>query len=113
MNGERLFRILGLVDEDLIEEAASPVPRRRRAIGRAAAAAACAVLVCGAGLAWLVTGGFRGYGSSAPGESGSGIAHESEPLGSEGTAFMSYEGPVFPLATTGEAPGRTAERAIT
>ena len=31
MNGERLFRILGLVDEDLIEEAASPAPRRRRA----------------------------------------------------------------------------------
>lgn len=113
MNGERLFRILGLVDEDLIEEAASPVPRRWRAIGRAAAAAACAVLVCGAGLAWLVTGGFRGYGSSAPGESGSGIAHESEPLGSEGTAFMSYAGPVFPLATTEEAPGLTAERTIT
>ena len=113
MNGERLFRILVLVDEDLIEEAASPVPRRRRAIGRAAAAAACAVLVCGAGLAWLVTGGFRGYGSSAPGESGSGIAHESEPLGSEGTAFMSYAGPVFPLATTEEAPGLTAERTIT
>ena len=71
MKGERLFRILGLIDEDLIDEAApTAAVRRQKPVWRKAlAAAACLTLVCGFSLAWLVTGGFRGMGSSAPGES--------------------------------------------
>ena len=62
MKAERLFRVLGLVDEDLIEEAASPTARQRNfPLRKALAAAACLVLVCG--VSWLVTGGFRGMGN--------------------------------------------------
>ena len=114
MKGERLFRILGLIDEDLIDEAAptAAVSRRKPVWRKALAAAACLTLVCGLSLAWLVTGGFRGMGSSAPGDSsgsssGGGSGHE------EGTAFMSYAGPVFPLTLAEESEGLTAERTIT
>lgn len=119
MKRERLFRILGLVDEDLIEEAdtaSSPAAVQRRRLGRIAAAAACVTLVCGATLSWFVTGGFRGFGAAqTPGESGSssGIVHDTEPLSVEGTTFMSYAGPVFPLATLETHEGLTASRHIT
>lgn len=118
MKAERLFRVLGLVDEDLIEEAASPaVCQRKFPLRKALTAAACLVLVCGVSFAWLVTGGFHGMGSSAPGESsgssGSGIATDNEPLHVDGTTFMSYAGPVFPLTLTEEAEGLTAERKTT
>lgn len=119
MKRERLFRILGLVDEDLLEEAdtaSSPAAVQRRRLGRIAAAAACVTLVCGVTLSWFVTGGFRGFGAAqAPGESGggSGIAHDAEPLSVEGTTFMSYAGPVFPLATLESHEGLTASRRIT
>ena len=68
MKSERLFRILGLIDEELIDEAAptAAVPRRKNVWRKALAAAACLTLVCGFSLAWLVTGGFRGMGASAP-----------------------------------------------
>ncbi|SFP40403.1 hypothetical protein SAMN05216343_10715 [Oscillibacter sp. PC13] len=119
MSGERLFRILGLVDEDLIEEAgtdSSPTAIQRRSTpwGRYLAAAACLTLMCGLGLAWLVTGGFHGMGAAAPGESsgaGGGIAHDNEPLYTDGsTVFMSYAGPVLPMTTEESDPGLTAER---
>ena len=111
MKAERLFRVLGLVDEDLIEEAASPAACQQKfPLRKALAAAACLALVCGFSLAWLVTGGFRGMGSSAPDESGSGIATDNEPSSEKGTTFMSYAGPVFPLTLTKEAEGLAAER---
>ena len=119
MKREHLFRILGLVDEDLIEEAdtaSSPAAVQRRRLGHIAAAAACVTLVCGATLSWFITGGFRGFGAAqAPGESGggSGIAHDAEPLSVEGTTFMSYAGPVFPLATLESHEGLTASRRVT
>ncbi len=110
MRGERLFRILGLVDGDLIEEAAAPVKKR---FGRrqAAALAACVTLLCGLSLAWLVTGGFHGMGSSAsPGE-GSSI---SGGAGNDaGARFMSYAGPVLPLTILEPDTGLTAERSVT
>lgn len=119
MKGERLFRILGLVDEDLVEEAV-PAPgavlrRPAHPWRRAMTAAACVTAVCCVSLAWLVTGGFQGMGSSAPnassgssdsGDGGGGIGHEA------GTVFMSYAGPVFPL-TTVENSALTAERTTT
>ena len=109
MKAERLFRVLGLVDEDLVEEAASPAVRQRKfPLKKALAAAACLTLVCGLSFAWLVTGRFHGMGSSAPGESG--ITTDNGPSSEEGTTFMSYAGPVFPLTLTEETGGLTAER---
>lgn len=114
MKGERLFRILGLIDEDLIEEVPvgfSAAPPRRTPWKRYLAATACLTLVCGLGFTWLATGGFRGMGSSAPmessGSSNGGSGHE------EGTTFMSYAGPVFPLTLAEETDGLTAERKTT
>ena len=52
-------------------------------------------------------------GASAPGESGSGIASDNEPLSVEGTTFMSYAGPVFPLTLAEETSALTAERETT
>ena len=111
MKRERLFRILGLLDQDLIEEAegASPAAVQRRRPWRSVlAAAACVALLCLGGLAWLVTGGFRGYGSAAPADTaGGGSAGVSD-----GSIFMSYAGPVFPLAVL-DADFLTAERNLT
>lgn len=112
MKAERLFRVLGLVDDDLIEEAASPA-KGRGAFRKWAAAAACLAVLCAVGAGWLITGGFRGMGASAPGESGSGIASDNEPLSVEGTTFMSYAGPVFPLTLAEETSALTAERETT
>ena len=123
MSAERLFRILGLVDEDLVAEAsaarekAAPPPAgalRKKAVWpwkRLAAAAACFTLVCTFGFLYLVTGGFQGMGSSAPSTSSSDSA-ASDDAGTGGTAgspeeseatadgnFSSYAGPVLPLTT--------------
>ena len=113
MKAERLFRMLGLVDEDLIEEAASPAVRQRKfSPKKALAAAACLALVCG--VSWLAMGGLSMGNSSSPAESsGSGIATDNEPLSVEGTTFMSYAGPVFPLTLTEENNGVMAERITT
>ena len=116
MRGERLFRILGLVDEDLIEEAApasSAAAGKRRSGAvvwrRTLAAAACLTVVCA--LAWVVGGGLRPgaetAGAPSEGGMGGGSGHGA------GTTFMSYAGPVFPLSVLeGDAP-LTAERALT
>ena len=83
MNGERLFRILGWVDEDLIEEAVSAsspaVSRRRprwgRAIlaGSACAAALWAAVVMLPNLSGLSESTGNSSGSTAaPGESAAG-----------------------------------------
>lgn len=117
MKGERLFRILGLVDDDLIEEAEPAAPssaRKRRAVPRQVLGlAACLVLVCGLGL-WFRSGdqmngsSSGGADGSTPGSSGAGgSGHEA------GTVFMSYAGPMFPLTTEEDAPNLTAERTLT
>lgn len=118
MNGERLFRILGLIDEDLIEEAgtasSTAAVQRRYHWLRWAAAAACLALAVN--LVWRSGLMERMTASVLPGASGednSGIVHSTEPLSVEGTTFMSYAGPVFPLTTVETAPGLTAARAIT
>ena len=107
MKAEHLFRVLGLVDGDLVEEAASPAAGRVT-FRKWAAAAACLAVLCVVGAGWLITGGFRGMGSSAPGESGSGIAADNGPSSEKGTTFMSYAGPVFPLTLEKESNGLTA-----
>lgn len=120
MKGERLFQILGLIDEDLIEEAgtaSSSASSRRRSRSFRELAAACVAIVCISGAVWMLRDGLGlgGASMSAPGESGSGngIAHDTEPLSVEGTTFMSYAGPVFPLTLTVETDGITAERTTT
>ena len=75
MKAERLFRAIGLVDDDLIEEAAKALARKRPVWRRYGAMAACLAVLCGSGFAWLVTGGFHGYGAAdSSGAGGSGIA---------------------------------------
>lgn len=103
MSGKRLLRLLGLVDEALIAEAAGPAPRRRRnprvrlaALAAGAGAAACLIL-------------FWRLGSFAPApenSTGGGAGHDG------GTSFMSCAGPVFPLETL-EDTALTAERTLT
>lgn len=117
MSGERLFRILGLVDDDLIEEAdaasSAGASKRRAPPRRILGAAACLAVICGLGI-WFHSGSggmngelIGGADGTAPGSSGSGgSGHDG------GTVFASYAGPAFPL-TAEEAPeGLTAERAL-
>lgn len=128
MRAERLFRALGLVDPALVEEALE-TRGRQRAWRRWAAMAACLALVVGFG--WLVTGGFRGYGSgmsggadagssgaapagtAAPADSGAPAGPGADGGAGEETAFLSYAGPVLPLTTEGDPGPLTAERAVT
>ena len=105
MKAERLFRAIGLVDEGLIEAAAETPAKKRPVWRRYAVAAACLMVLCGAGAAYLITGGFRGYGASA---GGSGINNAGG--AADAVTFMSYAGPVLPLTTAEETPGVTAER---
>ena len=104
MRAERLFRILGLVDESLIEEAVSAsspaAVQRRHPWGRFLAAAACLAVICGGA---YLAGTFRMGGSAGGGGSGH----------SEASTFMSYAGPVFPLTLGAENGSVTAERSIT
>lgn len=94
-----------LVDEGLIEAAAETPAKKRPVWRRYAAAAACLMVLCGAGVVYLITGGFRGYGASA---GGSGINNAGG--AADAVTFMSYAGPVLPLTTAEENPGVTAER---
>lgn len=121
MRAERLFRVLGLADPALIEEALE-VRRRRTEWRRWAALAACLTLVMGLG--WLAAGGFGGYGSGMPGgtdsgSSGGDSAAPGDPAGpgadsgEAGLSFLSYAGPVLPLTTAEDSAALTAEREIT
>lgn len=132
MKAQRLFQVLGLIDEDLIDEAWTYAPAakkppltRRMPWLRGTAVAACCVLVCTFGFFYLVTGGFRGMGSyaetAAPetagdsADAGSATTEEAESNSSGGSApnFLSYAGPVLPLTTLESDTGLTAERALT
>ena len=126
MRAERLFRVLGLVDPALVEEALET--RRRASWRRWAALAACLALVLSLG--WMATGGFRGYKSgmsggspsSAPTGDSGGAPADSAPASpgatgesggvENGITFMSYAGPVLPLTTLEDA-ALTAERTVT
>ncbi len=86
MKAERLFRVLGLIDPALAEEALeAPARRRTGAWKHWGALAACLALVCGLGFGWLVTGGFQGYGSGMSG-GGAGAPAESDGAGGNGAA---------------------------
>ena len=131
MKNERLFCILGLIDEDLIEKAATPTVLRKKQYWKPVltAAAACFAVVCLVSLPVLFGGSAKMEAapeseeapkSEAPAESGGYIgietqksdaaASDAEPLSTEGTTFMSYAGPVLPMTLLGETEGLTAER---
>ena len=125
MRAERLFRVLGLADPALVEEALE-APRRRVDRRRWAALAACLALVVGLGFGWRLTGGFGSYGATSGGGSGAdagGVSNET-PTGTgesgggdggieDGITFMYYAGPVFPLTTREDPAALTAERTVT
>ena len=111
MKAERLFRVLGMADPALVEEA---LEARRGTWRRWAAAAACLALIAGLGVPWLAGGGFKGYGMSggaAPGDSG-GASGNAAAGGEGGVSFMSYGGSVLPLTTVEDSTGLTAEREV-
>ena len=110
MSTEKLYEAITLIDDDLIDEAGTYIPKKRKVIlwKRWAALAACLVLVVGVGSFLRLV--FTGAGSSNASESPLGSAGEGFDGGS---TFMSYVGPVFPLATLETADGLTAQRDIT
>ena len=122
MKARHLFQVLGLLDEDLIDEAWTYAPTakkaslfRRKPWLRGLSVAACCVLVCTFGFFYLVTGGFRGMGSSAP-KTSEGAAPEiaaDEADSGSGMDFLSYAGPVLPLTTLETGTGLTAQRGVT
>jgi len=118
MKAERLFRIIGLVDDDLIEElsASFSTPKKSRHWKQYLAAAACLGLMCVLSFTLFMDRGGSKSESAAPefsGSDGSGVTHDTEPLSVEETTFMSYAGPVFPLTLTEETEGVTAQRTTT
>ena len=122
MKAQRLFQVLGLLDEALIDEAWTYVPEkkvpllRRSPWLRGVAVAACCVVMCTFGFFYLVTGGFRGMGSTAPEtaapETAADSADAGNSSGSSGSTadFLSYAGPVLPLTTLESGTGLTAQR---
>lgn len=107
MNAQSLYDAITLIDDDLIEQAGAYIPKKSNVIHwkRWTALAACLVIVVGAGTA-LHSGLFRaGSGNSTGSAAMSGAE--------EGTEFMSYAGPVFPLTTLEDTEGLTAQRELT
>lgn len=101
MNTEKLLDAIGGIDDAMVEAAGRGSGSARGGWRKWTAIAACAVAVIGLGtLGWRI---FGGVGTSTAG----GAGHD------EGTVFMSYAGPVFPLTTLAEADGITAQRNIT
>lgn len=127
MKGERLFQIIGLVDEDLVEEALRP-PTRKENIrwffhnGLKYTMAACLGLLLLSTSVEVIRGGFgrreetpaaTAPAASTPAASApaAGDPFDSPPP-SDSEPFLSYAGPVLPL-TTVEETALTAERRLT
>lgn len=113
MTRETLYDAITGVKDELVDEAARVKPAKGRVnwLKFGAAAAAVAVVVgLGAGaLNGRLGNSSHGWGPpptiDAPGNNGGGAGHD------EGTVFMSYAGPVFPLAALG-GEGLTARREV-
>lgn len=115
MKNIRLARILGLIDDDLIEESGSP--RRRIHWLRWTALAAC---LCVAFLgAWRLTQLRKGsaetpaFPAGAPPENavpGDSAGTADNDMGAQEGAWLCYDGPVLPLTLS--AQGITAERDV-
>ncbi len=119
MNGEDLFDAITQVREGLVDEAAQTEPAKGRA-GWLKFGAAAAAVVLVAGLGAGVLGGklprlSSGFGVAPPANNGPGIAPGGDggPGHDEGSVFMSYAGPVFPLAVPSGGEELTAQREVT
>ncbi len=120
MKGKDLFEAVGHVGGDLVEEAAEA--KRSRPVGRYLALAACACLVLGGGLA-IARSGLLGTTASSPAIPGGGseetdaadgaVSGDSYVGHEEGSVFMSYAGPVFPLTLAEDNGMISAARALT
>ena len=99
MQADQLLDLLGDVKEEHVLDADEP-PKKNRHFWKWAALAACFVLVIsiGAGLLRMLP-----IGSASAG----GAGHE------EGSVFMSYAGPVFPLTLKEENAAVSASRDVT
>ena len=116
VRAERLFRILGLVDESLIEEAVHRLlPRRCAAAAPHGAGfwppAACLAVICGGAWGpWPVP--IRVGGSTGEAPDGGRAWPAENPAGTATAgalpSFLSYAGPVFPLTTAETVTGLTA-----
>lgn len=105
MQANELLDMIGEVEEELILDARTK-PKRKQSVNRMkwfGAIAACLLLVIGAG--GLIRTGLNELFSNGSGAGGSG--HE------DGSVFMSYAGPVFPLALREENAAISAQRTIT
>lgn len=115
MKAERLFQILGLVDESLIEEAVSAsspaAVQRRPSWVRLLAAAACLAVICAG--AWGLWQSNPGAGTGSPGDAALAGGESGGDGHSPGTTFLSYAGPVFPLTTAETNTRLTAGRTVT
>lgn len=104
MKGEKLFRIIGLTDDDLIDEAEDDKPKPKainNVWSKKIAFAACAVLFIGIGIFYLINSG-----PVMPGFGGGGSGH------GDSSVFAHYAGPVLPLNVSGDTNGITANRSI-
>lgn len=103
---EKLFEAIGEVRDDLLDEAAHPENLRKRTNWlRYGAIAAALVLLVGVGMRGI--SGMGMGGAEAPNASAGGSGSD------EGSEFMSYAGPVFPLTFMEKNENITAERKLT
>ena len=121
MNGENLFDAITNVRDGLVDEAAETQPKKKRVSWqRFGAIAAAVVLAVGIGAGTLGRLGRPeppGWGPNAPigdpadadpgSNSSGGAGHD------EGTVFMSYAGPVFPLTALDGGGGLAVRRETT
>ena len=94
----RLLEAMGRLSDSMVDQAVGKPPRRRLPRGAWAALAACLALAIGAAAILPQLGGRSGQSGGS---------------GSEGTTFMSYAGPVFPLTLKEARQDITARREIT
>ena len=94
----RLLEAMGRLSDSMVDQAVGKPPRRRLPRGAWAALAACLALAIGAAAILPQLGGRSGQSGGS---------------GSEGTTFMSYAGPVFPLTLKQARQDITARREIT
>ncbi len=100
MIGEKLYKIIGNIDDDIIQEAEEellPKKNQIKILVRSISAAACIFLILGIGV-WYV-------GNHLGGKSGmGGNGHQ------DGSIFMNYAGPIFPMNILEDSSSITAER---
>ena len=105
MRAERLFTIIGLVDEDLVEEAGTARSFKKLPLGvLGTCMAACLCLLVLSGGLWPMGGALKSESPAAGAEAAPGAS-------AAAPSFLSYAGPMLPLLGL-EGTELTAERAL-